>query len=144
MANLVHEMDRTIRTLLDLIIVPDHTPKTVGDHLPEHRVATTAQAHTPRDLATAKAMARILIDPTIPKAKVRPRMIRVRTTEKVKVVKVKDAGGNILDMLPQPLPTLKHPILRPYQMGNNRSKNGNLRISTLNTCNARTMRYIND
>ena len=138
-------MDRTIR-LLDLIIVtvPDHTPKAVGDHLLEHRAAITLQAHTPKDLAIAKDTARITTDLTIPKEKVRPRMIRVRPMEKVKVVKVKDAGGNVPDMLPQPLPTLRHQILRPYRMENNRSKSGNLRVSTSNIYNDRTMHCIKD
>ena len=115
MANIVQEMDRIIR-LLDLIIVtvPDHIPKAVGDHLLEHRAAITAQVHTLRDLATAKAQVRTLIDPTIPKEKVKPKMIRVRTTVKERVAKVKDAGGNVPDMHPQPLPTLNYPIPQHY------------------------------
>ena len=111
MANIVQEMDRTIRTLLDLITVPDHTPKAVGDHLLEHRAAITLQAHTPKDLEIAKDTARITTDLTILKEKVRPRMIRVRPMEKVKAVKVKDAGGNVPDMPPQPPPTLNYQIL---------------------------------
>ena len=72
MANLVHgRHTETTRTTIDHTTVPDHTPKAVGDRLHVHQAVTTAQAHTPRDLATAKAMAKTQIDLTIPKAKVK-------------------------------------------------------------------------
>ena len=143
--NIAQEMDRTIHsTDRIIVIIPDHTPKAVGGHLLEHRAAITHPAHTLKDLAIAKETARITTDPIMPKEKARPRMIRVRPTEKVKAAKVKDAGGNVLDMLPQPLPTQNYLILRPYQTENNRSKNGNPRIPISNTYNGKTTRYIND
>ena len=134
----------TTRTITDPITVPDHTPKIVGDHLHEHRAAITAQAHTLRDLATVKAQVRTLIDPTILKEKVRPKMIRVSPMEKVKVVKVKDAGGNAMDTQPQRLPTLINPKLRQYPMENNQLRNGNQKMSMSKAYNGKTLHYAND
>ena len=119
MANLVYTTHVvTTRTTTDHGTVPDQRHKAVGDPLHAHQAATTAQAHTQRDLAAAKAKAKTRTDLTIPKVKVKLRTIIVRQiTEKVKlkVNEVKDAGGTgTTDTQPQPQPTQNHRVLQHY------------------------------
>ena len=87
-------------------------------------------ARTPRDLVKAKAKTRI--DLTIPKVKVKLSMIIVRRQmerdiTKLKVKKVKDAGGEETQMVTPRPPQLNRscPIPLHSQTQHNRWKNGN-------------------